>query len=82
MFKPAVIGFHYLVQILNRTVLSFLWVLAFGFQLREGGPIGWCLSKRWMARQLGAEGGRSRTAAKIAASRENGRKGGRPRKAW
>lgn len=38
-------------------------------------------SKRWMARQLGAEGGRSRTVAKIAASRENGRKGGRPRKA-
>ena len=37
-------------------------------------------SKRWMARQLGAEGGRSRTAAKVAASRENGRKGGRPRK--
>ncbi len=37
-------------------------------------------SKRWMARQLGAEGGRSRTAAKIASSRENGRKGGRPRK--
>lgn len=37
-------------------------------------------SKQWMARQLGAEGGRSRTAAKVAASRENGRKGGRPRK--
>ncbi len=36
-------------------------------------------SKQWMARQLGAEGGRSRTAAKIAASRANGRKGGRPR---
>jgi len=36
-------------------------------------------SKR-MARQLGAEGGRSRTVAKVAASRENGRKGGRPRK--
>jgi hypothetical protein len=38
-------------------------------------------SKSWMARQLGAEGGRSRTVAKAAASRENGRKGGRPRKA-
>jgi hypothetical protein len=37
-------------------------------------------SKRWMARQLGAQGGRSRTLAKVAASRENGRKGGRPRK--
>ena len=38
-------------------------------------------SKRWMARLLGAEGGRSRTPAKIAAARDNGRKGGRPRKA-
>ena len=38
-------------------------------------------SKSWMARQLGAEGGRARTVAKRAASRENGRKGGRPRKA-
>jgi len=38
-------------------------------------------SKSWVARQLGAEGGRSRTVAKVAASRENGRKGGRPRKA-
>ena len=37
-------------------------------------------SKSWMARQLGAEGGRSRTPAKVAASRENGRKGGRPKK--
>ena len=37
-------------------------------------------SKSWMARQLGAEGGRSRTIAKTAASRETGRKGGRPRK--
>jgi hypothetical protein len=38
-------------------------------------------SKSWMARQLGAAGGRARTVAKVAASRENGRKGGRPRKA-
>jgi hypothetical protein len=37
-------------------------------------------SKGWMARQLGAQGGRSRTLAKVAAARENGRKGGRPRK--
>ena len=35
-------------------------------------------SKKWMARKLGAQGGRSRTAAKIAAAKANGRKGGRP----
>ena len=38
-------------------------------------------SKRWMASQLGAQGGRARTPAKAAAARENGRKGGRPPKA-
>jgi hypothetical protein len=38
-------------------------------------------SKSWMARVLGAEGGRAHTVSKVAASRENGRKGGRPRKA-
>ncbi len=38
-------------------------------------------SKHWMAAQLGAAGGRARTEAKAASSRENGRKGGRPRKA-
>jgi hypothetical protein len=38
-------------------------------------------SKNWMARQLGAAGGRSRSTAKVNASRENGLKGGRPRKA-
>ncbi|MGQ3673354.1 DUF2442 domain-containing protein [Xanthobacter sp. TB0136] len=37
-------------------------------------------SKRWMAAQLGASGGKVSTAAKAAAARENGRKGGRPRK--
>jgi hypothetical protein len=38
-------------------------------------------SKSWMAQHLGAAGGRARSRAKAAAARENGRKGGRPRKA-
>jgi hypothetical protein len=38
-------------------------------------------SKSWMARHLGSAGGRARSNAKAAAARENGRKGGRPRKA-
>ena len=37
-------------------------------------------SKSWMARHPGAAGGRARSAAKVAAARENGHKGGRPRK--
>lgn len=37
-------------------------------------------SEKWMAKHLGAQGGRARTPAKVAAARENGRKGGRPRK--
>ena len=37
-------------------------------------------SRRWMAARLGAAGGQARSAAKAAASRENGRRGGRPRK--
>lgn len=37
-------------------------------------------SKRWMAAQLGAAGGKARSRAKAAAARANGRKGGRPRK--
>ena len=37
-------------------------------------------SKAWMAAQLGAAGGRARTAAKAAAARQNGRRGGRPPK--
>ena len=37
-------------------------------------------SKQWMAAQLGAVGGRARSLAKAASSRENGRRGGRPRK--
>ena len=37
-------------------------------------------SKRWMASRLGRLGGQSRTPAKRAASRANGRLGGRPKK--
>jgi Protein of unknown function (DUF2442) len=37
-------------------------------------------SKSWMAAQLGAAGGARRSAAKTAASRANGKRGGRPRK--
>jgi hypothetical protein len=37
-------------------------------------------SKKWMAETLGAAGGRAKTPAKAAASRENGKQGGRPRK--
>ena len=38
-------------------------------------------SKRWMASRRGQIGGKSRSAAKKAASRANGRLGGRPKKA-
>ena len=38
-------------------------------------------SRSWMAAQMGAAGGKSRSPAKTAAARENGRKGGRPRRA-
>lgn len=38
-------------------------------------------SQSWMAARLGAAGGRARSPAKTAAARENGRRGGRPRKA-
>jgi len=37
-------------------------------------------TQSWMARQLGARGGAARSPAKALAARENGRKGGRPRK--
>ena len=37
-------------------------------------------SPRWMAAQLGAAGGRALSPAKAVAARENGRKGGRPRR--
>jgi len=38
-------------------------------------------SKQWMASRLGQVGGKSRSVAKKAASRANGRLGGRPKKA-
>jgi len=37
--------------------------------------------RRWMAKELGRAGGRVTSAAKARAARENGRKGGRPRRA-
>ena len=37
-------------------------------------------TRRWMAQELGATGGRARSADKSAAARLNGRKGGRPKK--
>jgi hypothetical protein len=37
-------------------------------------------SKKWMAARLGQIGGKSRSRAKRAASRSNGKLGGRPRK--
>jgi hypothetical protein len=37
-------------------------------------------SRNWMAARLGERGGKARTRAKVAASRANGRLGGRPRK--
>jgi hypothetical protein len=38
-------------------------------------------SKQWMASRLGQTGGKSRSAAKRAAAKVNGRLGGRPKKA-
>ncbi len=37
-------------------------------------------SKSWMAARLGERGGKARTEDKAAAARNNGRKGGRPRR--
>jgi hypothetical protein len=37
-------------------------------------------SRKWMAARLGAEGGSARTPQKSAASRQNGKLGGRPRR--
>ncbi len=37
-------------------------------------------SAKWMAGQMGRMGGASRSAGKSAAARENGKRGGRPRK--
>ncbi len=37
-------------------------------------------SRKWMASRLGAVGGKSKSPAKAAAAKQNGRSGGRPRK--
>jgi hypothetical protein len=42
--------------------------------------LGFLGSRNWMAGRLGAAGGKSRSAAKVAAAKRNGRRGGRPRK--
>jgi hypothetical protein len=39
-------------------------------------------SRRWMAARLGALGGSAKSEAKAAASRKNGRRGGRPKKVF
>jgi len=41
---------------------------------------GYLGSRQWMAEELGRTGGRASSPAKARAARENGRKGGRPRK--
>jgi hypothetical protein len=38
-------------------------------------------SRKWMARRLGSSGGKSRSAAKKLAAKNNGKLGGRPKKA-
>ena len=38
-------------------------------------------TRKWMASRLGAAGGKAKSAEKAVASRENGKLGGRPRKA-
>ena len=37
-------------------------------------------SRKWIASRLGAQGGKSKSPAKAAAAKQNGRAGGRPRK--
>jgi hypothetical protein len=42
--------------------------------------LGFLGSRNWIAGRLGALGGKSRSAAKLAAARRNGMRGGRPKK--
>jgi hypothetical protein len=42
--------------------------------------MGFLGSRNWMASRLGTLGGKSRSAAKVAAAKRNGRRGGRPKK--
>jgi hypothetical protein len=41
---------------------------------------GFLCSRKWIASRLGAQGGKSKSPAKAAAAKRNGRAGGRPRK--
>lgn len=63
---PAGLGLHWPALIADVYVPALL-----------GGVFG---SRRWMASELGAKGGRTTSSAKAAAARANGRKGGRPPK--
>ncbi|AHJ69353.1 Hypothetical protein GbCGDNIH2_7302 [Granulibacter bethesdensis] len=59
---------------------TFVAFAGLSFCLVEGLARGVFGSPAWMAAALGRSGGSSRSAAKVTAAREKGKKGGRPRK--
>jgi hypothetical protein len=70
--------------------LTKIEISSSGFRLRfpatgadlylPGLLMGFLGSRNWIASRLGREGGKSRSAAKVAAARRNGHRGGRPKK--